>query len=94
MKLLQKIQTTYGAPFTVKGEYPVEDHESVESNEVIESQFGLSLCMTLRGGGAKYLPLSRDSKLSVGDSMDLSKAKVIVLGRPSSEDILRIQEGE
>lgn len=94
MKLLQKIQTTYGAPFTVKGEYPVEDHESVESNEVIESQFGLSLCMTLRGGGEKYLPLSRDSKLSVGDSMDLSEAKVIVLGRPGSEDILRIQEGE
>ena len=94
MKLLQKIQTTYGTPFTVKGEAPVEDYELVESNEVVESQFGLSLCMTLQGGGKKYIPLSRDSNLGIGDSMDLSKAKVIVLGQEGSKDIYRIKEGE
>ena len=94
MKLLQKIQTTYGSPFFVKSEASVEDYELVEKNEVVESQFGLSLCMTLQGGGRKYIPLSRDSKLDIGDSMDLSKAKVIVLGQEGSADILRIQEGE
>lgn len=94
MKLLQKIQTTYGAPFTVKGEERVEDFDHIESNEVVESQFGLSLCMTMQGGGKKYIPLSRDSNLGIGDSMDLSKAKVIVLSQPGGKDILRIQEGE
>jgi hypothetical protein len=51
----------------------------------------------MRGGGKTYIPMSRDSKLCVGDKVDLTTAKIIHLhrngGDPETDDIFRVIEG-
>ena len=46
----------------------------------------------MKAGGQIYIPMSRDSKLSAGDSLDVAKAEVLVLHKEGSGDIERIME--
>jgi hypothetical protein len=77
--------------------FNAEEQAAVASATVVTSNYGTSCCFMMRGGGKTYIPMSRDSKLSVGDKVDLSTAKIIHLhrdgGDPETDDILRIIEG-
>ena len=68
-----------------------EEINAVSSAEVVASQYGNSVCFFMKSGGQTYIPVSRDSSLSVGDSVDLSKAQLITLHRDGKEDITRVQ---
>lgn len=57
----------------------------IENNVVTSSEYGLSLCCFLKGGGCTYMKLSRDSKLGIGESMNLEEARIITLARPGNE---------
>ena len=63
----------------------------VKNAEVVSSDYGKSVCFFMVGGGQTYIPLSNQSTLGVGDSVDLNKAKVLTLHRDGSDDITRIE---
>ena len=67
-----------------------EEIDAVQSASVVDSQYGLSVCFILRSGGQSYIPLDQNSTKSVGDSVDLSKAQLITLGREGDNDIMRV----
>lgn len=65
--------------------------EQVERAEVVSSQYGNSVCFFMKTGGNVNIPLTQDSALSVGDSVDVSKAKLITLEKPGECDIVRVK---
>jgi hypothetical protein len=77
---------TNSRPFTP------EEITAVNSAEVVASQYGNSVCFFMKGGGQTYIPLSEQSKLAVGDELDLKTAKLITLSRKGNNDIYRVIE--
>ena len=77
---------TNSRPFTP------EEITAVNSAEVVASQYGNSVCFFMKGGGQTYIPLSEQSKLAVGDELDLKTAKLITLSRKENDDIYRVIE--
>jgi hypothetical protein len=73
-------------------DFSADEISQVSSAEVVSSDFGLSCCFHMKAGGQIYIPMSRDSKLSAGDSLDVAKAEVLVLHKEGSGDIERIME--
>ena len=45
----------------------------------------------MKAGGQTYIPLSNDSALAVGDSVDLSKAQLLTLEKDGESDIIRVK---
>ena len=76
---------------TDRAKFSKEDLAMVQSAEVVTSDFGLSACLFIKGGGKKYIPLSRDSDLEKGDTIQLENAKIITLSREGESDIYRLQ---
>lgn len=85
--------TKYADNWKVVGEreFNSEEIAAVKSASVVSSQYGSSVCFMMKSGGQTYIPLSRDSQLAVGDSVDLSKAKLLTLHRDGDSDIMRVQ---
>ena len=82
--------TTYQMKWNVVNVEPMSDldpegFKQIESAEVVqkEQDWGMStsICMFLKGGGCKYIALSSESTLSVGDEVDVNSLKVIELER-------------
>lgn len=67
-----------------------EEIDAVESAVVVSSQYGNSVKFTMRGGGATYLPLDRNSSLGVGEAVDITKAKLVKLSKPGENPINRV----
>lgn len=67
-----------------------EELALISKAEVVPSEYGNSVCFFMKSGGQSYIPLSRDASLTVGDSVDLSKAQILTLHRDGNEDIIRI----
>lgn len=63
----------------------------IKSAKVVASEYGTSVCLALKSGGCYYVPTSRDTTCAIGDTVDLTKASMITLGRPGSDDIKRIE---
>ena len=82
----------YGGKWNVINERGFEASEiaAVKSAEVVSSEYGNSVCFFMHSGGQTYIPLSNQSSLTPGDSVDLSKAKILTLHRDGSDDITRI----
>lgn len=82
----------YAGKWQVKNtrNFTQEEIDAVQSASVVDSQYGLSVCFILRSGGQSYIPLDQNSTKSVGDSIDLSKAQLITLGREGDDDIMRV----
>lgn len=82
----------YNGKWQVKNtrNFTQEEIDAVQSASVVDSQYGLSVCFILRSGGQSYIPLDQNSVKSVGDSIDLSKAQLITLGREGDADIMRV----
>lgn len=82
----------YAGKWQVKNtrNFTQEEIDAVKSASVVDSQYGLSVCFILWSGGQSYIPLDQNSTKSVGDSIDLSKAQLITLGREGDNDIMRV----
>ena len=83
----------YGGNWEVVSSRNFNDEEkaAVLRAEVVPSQYGNSVCFFMRGGGQTYIPLSNTSTLTPGDSVDLSKAKLLTLHRDGQGNINRIE---
>ena len=68
-----------------------EEISAVSKAEVVSSQYGNSVCFHMVGGGQTFIPLSNDSNLSIGETIDLSKAELLTLGKDGESDILRVK---
>ena len=62
-----------------------EEIAAVASAVVVASQYGNSVCFMMVGGGQTYIPKA------VGDSIDLSSAKLLTLEKSGESDIFRVE---
>ena len=71
----------YAGKWAVKAsrDFAQEEIDAVDHASVVDSQYGMSVCFLMKGGGQTFIPLSTNSSLSIGDDVDLSKAKLLVL---------------
>lgn len=72
-------------------DFSPEEVEAVASAVVVASQYGNSVCFTMVGGGQTFIPLSQNSAKAVGDSIDLTSAKLLTLEKPGESNIFRIE---
>lgn len=90
MGILDKIRTYAGSwSEASRDKLSKAEQASVESVEVIGSQYGLSMCFLMKAGGKKFIPLSRDSNLEEGDSVKISSVELITLERDGDDPIYR-----
>lgn len=82
----------YGGNWNVVNSRSFEQEEinAIKSASVVASEYGLSVCFSMVTGGKTYIPLSNQSTLAVGDSVDITKAKLLTLHRDGNDDIMRI----
>ena len=82
----------YGGSWNVVDErsFEAEEIAAVKKAEVVASEYGNSVCFFMHSGGQTYIPLSNQSSLGVGDTVDLTKAKILTLHRDGNADITRI----
>lgn len=85
---------SYAGKWGVKSSRAFSDEEiaAVDHAEVIASKegYGNSVCFFMHSGVQQFIPLSNTSSLSVGDSVDISKAKLLTLERAGEADIYRV----
>lgn len=67
-----------------------EEIKMINSLEVVPSSYGNSVEFVLRNGKIKYIPLSQDSTMGVGDSFNVCKARILTLRKQGRRDIWRI----
>ena len=68
-----------------------EEVAAVASAVVVASQYGNSVCFTMVGGGQTFIPLSQNSAKAVGESIDLTTAKLLTLEKSGEADIFRVE---
>lgn len=68
-----------------------EEKQMVRSLIVLPSTYGNSVEFILINGKTKYIPLSQDSTIGVGDSFDVGKAQILTLRKQGRRDIWRIE---
>ena len=68
-----------------------EEIDAVSTAIVVSSAYGSSVCFMMKSGGQTYIPLSSNSTASVGEVLDLSKAKLITLSKSGESDIIRVE---
>ena len=68
-----------------------EEIAAVERTEVVSSQYGNSVCFFMKEGGRTFIPLSNQSNLGVGESVDMHNAKLLTLSKQGEDDILRVE---
>ena len=71
--------------------FTAEEQAAVKSATVVASQYGNSVCFMMASGGQTFIPLSSTSTLGVGDSVDLSTAKLVTLEKQGEADIYRVE---
>lgn len=85
---------TYGGSWSVVADktrgFSAEEQALIKRAEVVPSEYGNSVCFFMKSGGQTYIPLSRDSTLTVGEEVDVTKAKLLTLRRDGSDDITRV----
>ena len=90
MGFLDKLRTYAGSWSEADREHLSKaEVAQVASATVVEGQYGLSMCFVMKTGGKKFMPLSRDSQLEEGDSVDIKSVEIITLERDGDEDIYR-----
>ena len=94
LEKMEEIINSLETGWTVTNSRPFEQEEiaAVDRAEVVASRYGNSVCFFMKGGGQTYIPLSEQSKLAVGDELDLKTAKLITLSRKGNDDIYRVLE--
>lgn len=72
-------------------DFSSEEVAAVEKAEVVESQYGFSVCFFMKSGGQTYVPLDQNSSLGIGSQVDLTKAQLVTLQRAGENDIYRVR---
>lgn len=92
MNIFSKLQV-YAGKWNLKATraFDAEEIAAVKEAIVTDSKFGNSVCFFLKSGGQSYIPLSNDSTLSIGDTVDLSKAQLLTLEKDGESDIVRVK---
>ena len=84
----------YGGSWNVVAEktrsFNEEELALINRAEVVASEYGNSVCFFMKSGGQTYIPLSKNSNLGVGDTVDITKVKLLTLHRDGNEDITRV----
>lgn len=94
MSIVNKLGKIYGGNWMITDteRFSEEDAKDYSGAEVTNSDFGLSVCLTLADGSHKqYVPLSRDSNLRLGDKPKLTDLQVLTLER-DGETCIKIEE--
>jgi len=83
----------YAGKWSVKSSrrFSQEEIDAVKEAHVVDSQYGLSVCFVMRSGDQTFIPLSNDSELVSGESVDLSKAELLTLEKNGENDIYRVK---
>lgn len=83
----------YAGKWAIKNSraFSQEEMDAIDSASVVDSQYGMSVCFMMKAGGQTFIPLSTNSALGLGDSVDISKAKLLTLGREGESDIYRVE---
>lgn len=68
-----------------------EEQDAVVKATVVASQYGNSVCFMMVGGGQTFIPLSQTSNLTVGEVVDLSSARLLMLSKDGEDDIYRVE---
>lgn len=91
MNIFASLQV-YAGKWSVKSSraFNADEVSAVKQAVVVPSQYGNSVMFTLIAGGQTYIPLSSDSSLTVGEFVDLEKAKLLTLSKDGESDILRV----
>lgn len=71
--------------------FSTDEIGAVQSAHVVDSQYGNSVCFTMKSGGQTFIPLSTNSSLGIGDNVDLASAKLLTLHRDGDADIYRVE---
>lgn len=71
--------------------FKTEEIALVDKAQIVESQYGLSVCFFMKAGGQSYIPLDQNSSATVGDTVDLTKAKIVTLQKQGENDIYRVR---
>lgn len=82
----------YAGKWEVKStrDFTPEEINAVSHAVVVDSTYGLSVQFTMKNGGLTFIPLSQDASLGIGEIVDLTKAKVLTLGKSGEADIFRL----
>ena len=68
-----------------------EEIRDILSAEVVDSQYGYSVCFMMRTGGKTYIPLDESSTLSTGAKVDVHTALLVTLTKEGEDDIYRVR---
>ena len=71
-------------------QFSQEEIDLVDRAEVVDSQYGQSVCFFMKSGGMTYIPLDQNSSKATGDTVDLSQASIVTLSKQGEADIYRI----
>ena len=82
----------YAGKWQVKDskKFSQEEIDLVDHAEVVDSQYGQSVCFFMNTGGMTYIPLDQNSSKATGDTVDLSQASIITLSKQGEADIYRV----
>ena len=82
----------YAGKWEVKNERPFNQEEinAIVQAVVVASQYGNSVQFTMKSGGMTFIPLDQNSALGTGELVDLTKAKLVTLGKSGEADIYRV----
>lgn len=67
-----------------------EEIALVDRAEVVDSQYGQSVCFFMKAGGMTYIPLDQNSSRATGETVDLSQATLVTLSKQGEADIYRV----
>ena len=92
MSIFSSLSKIYASKWAEKScrDFTAEEVAEVTRAVVTSSDYGDSVCFYLKSGGQGYIPLSNTSTKGVGEEVDLTKAKIITLGKQGEADITRI----
>jgi hypothetical protein len=72
-------------------QFSQEEIDLVDRAEVVDSQYGQSVCFFMKAGGQTYIPLDQNSSKATGDTVDLSQASLVTLSKQGEADIYRVK---
>lgn len=68
-----------------------EEKAQIKKAKIVDSQYGLSVCLFMKNGQKGFIPLSNTSSGDEGDVVDLETAKIVQLKREGDLPIYRIE---
>lgn len=68
-----------------------DEKAQIKKAKIVDSQYGLSVCLFMKNGQKGFIPLSNTSAGDEGDVVDLETAKIVQLKREGDAPIYRIE---